>query len=45
MSVQQGVIAAYAKLPLRRGIYEASYMGEVYVIDAIACGPGMPAAH
>ncbi len=40
MTIQQGVIAAYAKLPLRRGIYEAPYSGEVYVIDAITCGPG-----
>ncbi len=40
MSVQRGVIAAYAKLPLRRGVFEAPYNGDVYVIDAIACNPG-----
>jgi serine protease Do len=40
MSVQQGVIAAYAKLPLRRGVFEAPYNGEVYVVDTIMCNPG-----
>jgi serine protease Do len=40
MSVQRGVIAGYSKLPLRRGIFEAPYSGEVYVIDAITNNPG-----
>lgn len=40
VSVQRGVIAAYAKLPLRRGIHEAPYHGEVYVLDAITNNPG-----
>jgi serine protease Do len=40
MTVQRGVIAAYGKLPLRRGVFEAPYKGDVYTIDAIACNPG-----
>ena len=40
MSVQRGVISAYAKLPLQRGISEAPYHGEVYVVDAITNNPG-----
>ena len=40
MSVQHGVIAAYAALHGRRGIFEAPYAGEVYFIDAIANNPG-----
>jgi S1-C subfamily serine protease len=40
MSVQRGVIAAYAKLPLQRGVFEAPYQGEVYVLDAITNNPG-----
>lgn len=40
MTVQRGVIAAYAKLALRRGVFEAPYKGEVYVFDMIACNPG-----
>jgi len=40
MSVQRGVISGYSKLPLRRGIFEAPYSGEVYVIDAITNNPG-----
>ncbi|HEY1380020.1 MAG TPA: trypsin-like peptidase domain-containing protein, partial [Gemmataceae bacterium] len=40
MSVQRGVIAAYAKLPLQRGIFEAPYQGDVYVVDAITNNPG-----
>src|SRR5262249_49154053 len=35
VSVQRGVIAAYSKLPLRRGIFEAPFNGDVYTIDAI----------
>jgi serine protease Do len=40
MSVQRGVIAAYSRLFGRRGIFEASYSGDVYVIDAITNNPG-----
>jgi serine protease Do len=40
MSVQRGVIAAYSKLPLRRGIFEAPFSGDVYTIDAITNNPG-----
>jgi serine protease Do len=40
LSVQRGVIAAYSKLHGRRGIFEAAYSGEVYVVDAITNNPG-----
>ena len=40
MSVQRGVIAAYAELRGRRGIFEAPYAGEAYFVDAIANNPG-----
>jgi serine protease Do len=40
MSVQRGVIAAYAELRGRRGIFEAPFAGDVYFIDAIANNPG-----
>jgi serine protease Do len=40
VSVQHGVIAAYAKLHGRRGVFEAPYGGDVYVIDAITNNPG-----
>ena len=40
MSVQRGVIADYAKLYGRLGIFEATYRGDVYVIDAITNNPG-----
>ena len=40
MSVQRGVISAYADLRGRRGIFEAPFSGEVYFLDAIACNPG-----
>jgi serine protease Do len=40
MSVQRGVIAAYSKLKGRRGVFEAPYQGDVYVIDAITNNPG-----
>jgi serine protease Do len=40
LSVQHGVIEAYSKLHGRRGIFEAPYTGEVYVIDAITNNPG-----
>jgi len=40
MSVQRGVVAAYAKLRGRRGINQAPYEGDVYFVDAIMCNPG-----
>jgi serine protease Do len=40
MSVQRGVVMGYAKLPLRRGISEAPFTAEVYVLDAITNNPG-----
>ncbi|MBX7103332.1 MAG: S1C family serine protease [Gemmataceae bacterium] len=40
MSVQRGVIQAYTRLPLQRGIFEAPYTGEVYVLDAVTNNPG-----
>lgn len=40
MSVQRGVVAAYSKLHGRRGVHEAPFTGEVYVIDAITNNPG-----
>jgi len=40
LSVQRGVIAAYAKLQGRKGVFQAPYTGDVYVIDAITNNPG-----
>ena len=40
MSVQRGVIAAYAELRGRKGVFEAPFQGDVYFLDAIACNPG-----
>jgi serine protease Do len=40
MSVQRGVISAYAELRGRRGVFDAPFAGEVYFIDAIANNPG-----
>ncbi len=40
MSIQRGVIAAYPRLYGRIGIFEATYKGDVYVIDAITNNPG-----
>jgi serine protease Do len=40
MSIQQGRVAAYARLYGRIGIHEAPYTGNVYVIDAITNNPG-----
>lgn len=40
MTVQHGVVAAYAKLHGRRGIFEAPYTGDVYLLDAITNNPG-----
>jgi serine protease Do len=40
LSVQRGVIAAFSKLHGRRGVFDAPYTGDVYVIDAITNNPG-----
>src|SRR5216683_2646969 len=40
MSVQHGAIASYSKLHGRKGIFEAPYMGDVYIVDAIMNNPG-----
>jgi serine protease Do len=40
VSIQRGVIAAVAKLQGRRGIFDAPYTGNVYVVDAITNNPG-----
>jgi serine protease Do len=40
VSVQRGVIASYSKLAGRIGIFEASYRGDVYFVDAITNNPG-----
>jgi serine protease Do len=40
MSVQHGVVAAYSKLHGRRGIFDAPYTGNVYLLDAVTNNPG-----
>jgi len=40
VSVLHGVIEARTKLPRRRGAFELSYTGDVYVVDAITNNPG-----
>lgn len=40
MTVQRGVVAAYADLQARRGVFAAPYQGKVYIIDAITNNPG-----
>lgn len=40
MSIQRGVIATYSKLFGHKGVFEPSYNGDVYVIDAITNNPG-----
>ncbi len=40
MSIQRGVVAAYSKLAGRIGVFQATYRGDVYVIDAITNNPG-----
>ncbi len=40
MSVQRGVIAAFTRLPLQRGVNDVAYSGDVYVLDAITNNPG-----
>lgn len=40
VSIQHGVVAAYAKLSGRRGIFDFPYTGNVYIVDAITNNPG-----
>src|SRR6516165_4190376 len=40
VSVQHGIIAAYAKLHGRRGMFDAPYQGDVYLIDAVTNNSG-----
>ncbi|MCA9021896.1 MAG: serine protease [Planctomycetaceae bacterium] len=40
VSVLHGVIEARTELPRRRGAFELSYSGDVYVVDAITNNPG-----
>ncbi len=40
VSVLHGVIEARTDLPRRRGAFELSYTGDVYVVDAITNNPG-----
>lgn len=40
MSVMKGTIASYTRLQGRRGIHEATYKDNVYVLDAITNNPG-----
>ncbi|MGE3807314.1 MAG: trypsin-like peptidase domain-containing protein, partial [Gemmataceae bacterium] len=40
MTVQRGVVAAYADLQARRGVFAAPYQDKVYIIDAITNNPG-----
>jgi serine protease Do len=40
VSVQRGVIAAYASLDARKGGFDFPYTGKVYVVDAITNNPG-----
>jgi serine protease Do len=40
MSVQRGVVAAYARLHGKIGIFDAPFTGNVYVVDAITNNPG-----
>ncbi len=40
LSVQRGVVSAYAKLHGKKGIFDAPYQGEVYITDAVTNNPG-----
>src|SRR5262249_13965535 len=40
MSVQSGIISAITQLKGRRGVHEATFHGNVYVVDAITNNPG-----
>jgi serine protease Do len=40
MTVQRGVIASYTKVHGKRGVSDAPYQGDVYMVDAITNNPG-----
>jgi len=40
MSVQHGVITSYARLYGKIGVHDATYTGQVYIVDAITNNPG-----
>ncbi len=40
MTVQRGVVSAYAKVHGKRGVNDAPYQGDVYMVDAITNNPG-----
>src|SRR5262249_49775716 len=40
MSVQRGTVGSYGKLHGKRGIFDAPYTGDVYIVDAITNTPG-----
>jgi serine protease Do len=40
LSVQRGVVASHTKLQLQRGVFDAPYHGDVYVLDAVTNNPG-----
>lgn len=40
MSVQQGVVVMQGPLAARRGVFDVSYDGAVYVLDAMTSNPG-----
>jgi serine protease Do len=40
VSVMQGSVTSFSKLHGKRGIFDFPYTGDVYVVDAIANGPG-----
>jgi len=40
VSVQRGIISAITQLKGRRGVHEATFHGNVYVVDAITNNPG-----
>ncbi|HKB40796.1 MAG TPA: trypsin-like peptidase domain-containing protein, partial [Gemmataceae bacterium] len=40
MSVQRGIISAITQLKGRRGVHQASFHGNVYVLDAVTNNPG-----
>src|SRR5262245_23473392 len=40
VSVQRGVVQAFAKLHGKKGIFDAPFQGEVYITDAVTNNPG-----
>ncbi|MFK7769271.1 MAG: S1C family serine protease [Mariniblastus sp.] len=39
-SVQHGIVSAKTKLSARRGAFDSTYQGDVYVLDAVTNNPG-----